>query len=120
MYDDYQFQSAKYDLSYSILHSPDKPTKRVEATFLRALLTTATKQGYISSDDVERAIEESGVLELPEGLRDDAIVWMRVRGKDYIGGLSRQQLRELRWIRHLCTRITQGDIAALSQFAQLI
>ena len=121
MYDDYQFQSAKYDLSYAILNSPSKPAKRVEAAFLRALLTKATKQGYISRDDVERAIEESGVLELPERFRNDAIVWMRVRGKDYIGGLSREQLRELRRIRHLCVRIAErGDIAALSQFAELI
>jgi len=121
MYNDYQFQSAKYDLSYAILHSPSKPAKRVEAAFLRALLTKATKQGYISQDDVERAIEESGALELSPELRDDVIVWLRLRGADYIGGLSRQQLRELRRIRHLCVRIAEReDIAALSQFAELI
>jgi len=120
MYDNYQFRSAQCDLSYAIMHLPDKPTKRVEATFLRALLTTATKQGYIKQDDVQRAIESSGALELPEESRNDTIIWLRARGSDYIGGLSRQQLRYLRWFRHLCLRVAKGDIAARSQLAELI
>ena len=120
MYNDYQFQSAKYDLSYGILHSPDKPEKRVEASFLRNLLITATMQGYVTQEDVQRAIEESGALELPPKMRDDVVTYLQVRGKDYIGGLSRHQLRELRRLRYLCFRIVKGDIIALSQFAEII
>jgi len=121
MYSNYRFQNAKTELAYSILHSPTDAAKQIEALFLRSLLCAAADRGQVTPDDVQRALESSGIFELSPEIADDMIAYLWSIGDSYIGALSRQQAQELRKLRNLCHRaVERGDADALSQIADMI
>jgi len=126
MYSNLRFNSAKNALAHSILHSPANPIERAEAAFLRQLLSTAAEQGYVTWDDVQQAIENSGALnpelelEMDPESADDFVPSLWRIGNRYIGELSPQQTQELRHLRQLCLSASSGDDTALTKIAELI
>jgi len=120
MYSETRFQKAKADLAYSLLHSPTDATKQIESSFLRSLLSAAATRGQVTQDDVQRALESSGIFELSPEIADDMIAYLWSIGDSYIGALSRQQAAELRRLRQLCLAANSGDLDAMLQIADLI
>jgi len=95
--------------------------RRIEFIFLRSLLGIAAKQGYIAQNDIQRAIEGSGIFDLDPESADRMLMTLRAIGDHYLGVLSRQQAAELRQLRKLCLRVAAtGDADALMQIAELI
>jgi hypothetical protein len=121
MYSNSRFNCAKSDLVSAYLYPAADSTKQVEHIFIRALLGIAAKQGCVSEQDIQRAIEESGACDLAPEVADDMIAHLWNVGDNYIGALSRRQAAELRNLRKLCLRaIERGDAETLSQIAELI
>jgi len=121
MYSKTRFNCAKSDLVDSYLYPAADSTKQVEHIFIRALLGIAAKQGCVSEQDIQRAIEASGVLDLSPEIADRVVRQLWIIGDHYLGTLSRQQTAELRRLRKLCLRAAAlGDQDALSQIAELI
>jgi len=124
MYSATKFSNAKIDLAYSILHQKNADHMgQVEIAFLRSILSAAAKYGRVTPDDVYRAVESSGVLDLDldEGEKDKIVADLWNIGDNYIGALSRQQAAELRRLRKLCLRaVERGDADALAQIADIL
>ena len=123
MYSNSRFNSAKVALACSIVHSPDNPIERAETAFLRHLLSTAAEQGYVTWDDIQRAIENSVTLNELEMDAETAYEFLaslwRI-GDRYVGELSPYQAQELRQLRHLCLSAASGDKTALEKIAELV
>jgi len=121
MYSQSRFNCAKSDLVSAYLYPVADRAKQVENTFIRALLGIAAKQGRVSEQDIQRAIEASGVCDLSPEIADQTLRTLWVIGDHYIGQLSRQQAAELRRLRKLCLlAAATGDAEALSQIADMI
>jgi len=121
MYSAFKFNNAKAELAYALLNNPDDRILKIEATFLRHLLSAAAKQGFIADQDIQVAIENSGVFDLNEEAADKMIEYLWNVGDDYVGALSPTQAQELRKLRNLCLRaVERGDADALAQIAELI
>ena len=115
------FQFAKHDLVTSLLHQPDTFVKQAKLHFLRHLLTSASINGVISQQDVERATYIAYSYFMTQAERDEALSWMSYRGNRYIGELSRDQQDELQMLCELCDHLTiNGDLSALQQITDLI
>jgi hypothetical protein len=122
MYSDYRFNCAKSDLAYSFLNNPDDRILGIEAAFLRSLLSAAAKQGRVSDQDIQRAIESSGVCDLAPETADNMIAYLWNVGDNYVGALSRQQAAELRRLHKLCLRAAMfgEDGRSWSEIAELL
>jgi len=120
MYSEFRFHNAKIDLAYSYFQKPSDSTGQVEIAFLRHLLSAAAQRGQVTPDDVQRALESSGIFELSPEIADDMIAYLWSIGDSYIGALSRQQTAELRRLRKLCLEANSGDTDALAQIAEII
>jgi len=120
-YSNSKFNCAKSDLVDSYLYPPADRAQQVEHTFLRALLGIAAKQGRVSEQDIQRAIEASGVLDLSPEIADRVVRQLWIIGDQYVGALSHQQAQELRRLRKLCIlAAATGDADALAQIAEII
>ena len=121
MYSNFKFQSAKTKLAYALLNNPDDRILRIECAFLRHLLGRCAQQGYVSDQDIQRAIESSGACDLDPEVADDMIAHLWKVGDDYAGALSARQAAELRRIRKLCLRaIERRDADATATIAELL
>ena len=121
MYSNSRFNCAKSDLVSAYLYPATDRAKQVEHTFIRALLGIAAKQGRVTQDDVQRAIEISGVCDLSPEIADQMLRTLNAIGDYYFGALSRQQAAELRRLRKLCLlAAATDDQDALSQIADLL
>ena len=121
MYSNSRFNCAKSDLVDSYLYPAADRTRQVELLFLRSLLSAAAKYGRVTQDDVQRAIEISGVCDLSPEIADQMLRTLNAIGDYYFGALSRQQAAELRRLRKLCIlAAATGDHDALSQIADLL
>jgi hypothetical protein len=121
MYSNSRFNCAKSDLVDSYLYPAADRTRQVELLFLRSLLSAAAKYGRVTQDDIQRAIEASGVFDLSPEIADQMLRFLLALGDHYLGALSRQQAAELRKLRKLCIlAAATGDQDALSQIAELI
>ena len=121
MYSNSRFNCAKSDLVSAYLYPATDRAKQVEHTFIRALLGIAAKQGRVTQDDVQRAIEISGVCDLSPEIADQMLRTLNAIGDYYFGALSRQQAAELRRLRKLCILVAAtGDQDALAQIADLL
>ena len=122
-YSNSKFNCAKSDLAASYLYptaTADR-TKQVELLFLRSLLSAAAKYGRVTQDDIQRAIEASGIFDLSPEIADRVVRQLWIIGDHYLGALSRQQAAELRRLRKLCLlAAATGDQDAWSQIAELI
>jgi hypothetical protein len=121
MYSKTRFNCAKSDLVDSYLYPAADSTKQVEHIFIRALLGIAAKYGRVTQNDVQRAIEGSGVFDLSPEIADRTLRSLLALGDHYLGALSAQQAAELRRLRKLCIlAAATGDQDALSQIADLL
>jgi len=122
MYSAFKFNNAKAELAYALLNNPDDRILKIEATFLRHLLSAAADRGQVTPDDVYRAVESSGAfdLDLDEGEKDKIIADLWNIGDNYVGALSPAQAQELRKLRHLCLRANNGDLDAMMTIADMI
>ena len=123
MYSNSRFNCAKSDLVDSYLYSADAAdrTRQVELLFLRSLLSAAAKYGRVTQDDIQRAIEISGVCDLSPEIAEQMLRTLNAIGDYYCGALSRQQAAELRRLRKLCLRAAAtGDQDALSQISEIL
>jgi len=121
MYSNSRFNCAKSDLVSSYLYPATDHAKQVEHTFIRALLGIAAKQGRVTQDDIQRAIEASGIFDLSPEIADRVVRQLWIIGDHYLGALSRQQAAELRQLRKLCIlAAATGDADAWAQIAELI
>ena len=121
MYSNSRFNCAKSDLVSAYLYPAADRAKQVEHTFIRALLGNAALLGRVTQDDVQRAIEISGVCDLSPEIADQILRTLNAIGDYYFGALSRQQTAELRRLRKLCLlAAATGDADALAQIAELI
>jgi hypothetical protein len=121
MYSLSRFNCAKSELVSAYLYPATDRAKQVENTFIRALLGIAAKQGRVTQDDVQRAIEASGVCDLSPEIADQILRTLNAIGDYYFGALSPAQAAELRRLRKLCIlAAATGDQDALSQIAELI
>jgi len=121
MYDNTKFMSLKQDLVYSILCSPEDQVSKVDVAFLRKLLCYAVFCGMIEEQDVESAIESSGLYDLPPEDQLISLGWMRHTGNRYLGELSFEQECELRRLHELCNLlIRQGELSAIREIADMI
>jgi len=121
MYSKTRFNCAKSDLVSAYLYPAADSTKQVEHTFIRALLGIAAKQGRVTQDDVQRAIEASGIFDLSPEIADQMLRTLNAIGEYYFGALSRHQAAELRQLRKLCIlAAATGDADAWAQIAELI
>ena len=122
-YSNSKFNCAKSELVDSYLYpaaTADR-TKQVELLFLRSLLSAAAKYGRVTQDDIQRAIEASGIFDLSPEIADRVVRQLWIIGDHYLGALSAQQAAELRRLRNLCLRVAAlSDQDALSQIAELI
>ena len=122
-YSNSKFNCAKSDLAASYLYptaTADR-TKQVELLFLRSLLSAAAKYGRVTQDDIQRAIEASGIFDLSPEIADRVVRQLWIIGDHYLGALSRQQAAELRRLRKLCLlAAATGDQDAWAQIAELI
>jgi len=118
MYDRHTFNMMKHDLVYTHTYSPADPARKAEVNFLRHLLSTCAISGALEERDVERAIEASGILELGDQERKEALLWARYWASWYLGRLSPEQKHILRRLRELCASFTdEGSLAALREIA---
>jgi len=121
MYDNAKFKSLKQDLVYSLLVRPQDQVHEVDLTFLRKLISYAVFCGMIEDQDVESAIESSGVYDLPADDQVISLAWMRHTGRHYMGELSFQQETELRRLHELCMLLTRhGQLSAIREIADMI
>jgi len=121
MYSLSRFNCAKSELVSAYLYPIADRAKQVEHTFIRALLGIAAQQGCVSEQDIQRAIEASGVLDLSPEIADRVVRQLWIIGDHYLGTLSRQQAAELRRLRKLCIlAAATGDQDAWAQIAELI
>ena len=121
MYSNSRFNCAKSDLVDSYLYPAIDRAKQVELLFLRSILSAAALRGKVTQDDIQRAIEISGVCDLSPEIADRVVRQLWIIGDHYLGALSAQQAAELRRLRNLCLRAAAlGDQDALSQIAELI
>jgi len=120
-YSNSKFNCAKSDLVSAYLYPVADRAKQVELLFLRSLLSAAALRGKVTQDDVQRAIEGSGIFDLSPEIADRTLRSLLALGDYYVGPLSRQQAAELRQLRKLCLlAAATGDQDALSQIAELI
>ena len=121
MYSNSRFNCAKSDLVSAYLYPATDSTKQVENTFIRALLGIAAKQGRVTQDDVQRAIEHSGVCDLSPEIADRMLSTLWAIGDHYVGALSPAQAAELRRLRKLCIlAAATGDQDALAQIGDIL
>jgi len=121
MYSKTRFDNAKSDLFAAYFYPPADRSRQVEYTFLRALLGIASKQGYIAQNDIQRAIEGSGIFDLDPESADRMLMTLRAIGDHYLGVLSRQQAAELRRLRKACIlAAATNDADAWAQIAELL
>ena len=121
MYSNSRFNCAKSDLVSSYLYPATDHAKQVEHTFIRALLGIAAKQGRVTQDDIQRAIEASGVLDLSPEIADRVVHQLWIIGDHYLGALSRAQARQLRQLRKLCIlAAATNDAYALSEIDEIL
>ena len=121
MYSKTRFNCAKSDLVDSYLYPAADSTKQVEHIFIRALLGIAAKQGRVTQDDIQRAIEASGVLDLSPEIADRVVRQLWIIGDHYLGALSRAQARQLRQLRKLCIlAAATNDAYALSEIDEIL
>ena len=122
-YSNSKFNCAKSDLAASYLYPADAAdrTRQVELLFLRSLLSAAAKYGRVTQDDVQRAIEISGVCDLSPEIADQMLRTLNAIGDYYFGALSRQQAAELRRLRKLCIlAAATGDQDAWAQIGEIL
>jgi len=120
-YSNSKFNCAKSDMTKAYLYPAVDDTTQTELLFLRSLLSAAAKYGRVTQDDVQRAIEHSGVCDLSPVDADRMLITLNAIGDHYLGALSRQQAAELRRLRKLCLRAAAlGDQDALAQIADLL
>ena len=121
MYDRHTFRMMKHDLVYSHTHLPADPARKAEVNFLRHLLSYCASNGAIEERDVELAIEASGILELGDQDRKEALLWARYWAGWYLGRLSPEQKCILQQLRELCIAFTDdGSLAALREIADTL
>ena len=122
-YSNSKFNCAKSDLAASYLYptaTADR-TKQVELLFLRSLLSAAAKYGRVTQDDIQRAIEISGVCDLSPEIADRKLRSLLALGDYYFGALSRAQARQLRQLRKLCIlAAATNDAYALSEIDEIL
>ena len=119
MYSNSKFSKAKTDLANSLLHlrNPGDAIQQVQDAFLRHLLTTVAERAYASRDDVQSAIEASGVFDIAP----EIVTKLYAIGDNYLGALSADQARILRKVRELCLRyVERNEIGALTLLADII
>jgi len=121
MYSNSRFNCAKSDLVDSYLYPAADRAKQVELVFLRSILSAAALKGRVSDDDIQRAMEHSGVCDLSPEIADRILGTLNAIGDYYLGALSRQQAAQLRQLRKLCILVAAtGDSEARSQIADLL
>ena len=121
MYSNSRFNCAKSELVSAYLYPATDRAKQVEHTFIRALLGIAAKQGCVSEQDIQRAIEASGVLDLSPEIADRVVRQLWIIGDHYLGALSRAQARQLRQLRKLCIlAAATNDAYALSEIDEIL
>ena len=121
MYSNTQFWNAKYDLACSLLYNPDNLPTRAMMNFLRQLLTVAIEHSRVTLDDVEHAINYSGVDKLSEQDKQYVANWMNTVSERYVGNLSRDQNQQLRRLFDVCNDlINYGRMSAVKDIAELI
>jgi len=122
MYSNSRFNCAKSNLVSAYLYpATADQAKQVKHTFIRALLCIAAKQGRVTQDDIQRAIEASGVCDLSPEIADRFVHQLWSIGDHYVGQLSAQQAAELRKLRKLCIlAAATNDADAWSQIAELL
>ena len=121
MYSLSRFNCAKSELVSAYLYPATDRAKQVENTFIRALLGIAAKQGRVTQDDVQRAIEASGVCDLSPEIADRMLRKLMAIGDHYLGALSRAQARQLRQLRKLCIlAAATNDAYALSEIDEIL
>ena len=121
MYSLSRFNCAKSELVSAYLYPATDRAKQVEHTFIRALLGIAAKQGCVSEQDIQRAIEASGVLDLSPEIADRVVRQLWIIGDHYLGALSRAQARQLRQLRKLCIlAAATNDAYALSEIDEIL
>jgi hypothetical protein len=126
MYGELQFNQAKSDYAYSILHhhSYNNKTDKVICDFLQSLLFIAAFCECVSKDDVQSVIEGVSTLnnlnaENDEDRRLLAKLW--TIGYKYCGQLSPQQAENLRRLRKACVEASVlGDQSALKDVEELL
>jgi len=120
-YSNSKFNCAKSDLVSAYLYPVADRAKQVELLFLRSILSAAAKYGRVTQDDVQRAIEHSGVCDLSPEIADRKLRSLLALGDHYLGALSAQQAAELRKLRKLCIlAAATGDRDALSQISEIL
>jgi len=121
MYSNFKFQSAKAELAFAFTHKPTDSMGQVEIAFLRSILSAAAKYGRVTQDDIQRAIEHSGVCDLSPEIADRMLRKLMAIGDHYLGALSRAQARQLRQLRKLCIlAAATNDAYALSEIDEIL
>jgi len=121
MYSNSRFNCAKSELVSAYFYPPKDRAQEVEFTFIRALLSIAAQQGKVTGNDIQRAIEASGVCDLSPEIADRMLRSLLALGDHYVGALSPAQAAELRRLRKLCIlAAATGDRDAWAQIAELI
>jgi hypothetical protein len=121
MYDNAKFKSLKQDLVYSLLAKPEGQVSKADVEFLKRLIAYAVFCGMIEEENVESAIESSGLYDLPPEDQLISLGWMRYTGSHYLGELSFQQETELRRLHELCMLLTRhGELSVLREIADMI
>ena len=123
MYSRSRFNCAKSELVDSYLYPATTAdcTKQVELLFLRSLLSAAALKGQVTQDDIQRAIEHSGVCDFSPEIADRMLRKLMAIGDHYLGTLSRQQTAELRRLRQLCIlAAATNDALAWQQIAEIL
>ena len=121
MYSNSRFNCAKSDLVDSYLYPAIDRAKQVELLFLRSILSAAALRGKVTQDDIQRAIEASGIFDLSPEIADRVVRQLWIIGDHYLGALSRAQARQLRQLRKLCIlAAATSDAYALSEIDEIL
>jgi len=118
MYDNAKFKSAKQDIVYALMYDAKETSDKAATDYLWRLLRCAVYNGVIEDEDVEHAIEQSGVLDLQD---DTTLIWARYTGNYYLGEVSFAQMLELRTLQeHISMLKNHGEIEMLRKIADMI
>jgi len=97
MFDKHIFRAIKFDLVWAYQTKPDNALDKVYANFLRHLLSNGAISGSINPQDLESAVEASGMSQLEDSWdRKKALLLMSCSGSSCLGRFSPEQKRVLR------------------------
>jgi hypothetical protein len=120
MYSESQFREAKYELVYSYFSKPDCTGLEALNAFHRKLFFYAVIHGEITPKNVERAMNAADLSNLSDRTREAVLVSMQDSGRNFIGKLSPEQLRELMMLYDACWLVAQGYMSAIKDVAKLL